>query len=132
MSRNRTPVSAARIISIFSPMFEWRHSDSPSPNLPGNTLFAEGRHGREGRNATLGTEYRVMLSDGTTLAPAVIRDMHLLDQSRALVCVLPSPPPNQLYICTIPCVLCSLCPEAGSSAWPWILAFSLSFLFRRF
>lgn len=84
-------------------MFEWRHSDSPSPNLPGNTLFAEGRHRREGRNATLGTKYGVqgnVIRWYTTLAPAVIRDMHLLDQSRALVCVLPFPPPNQLYIHT--------------------------------
>lgn len=48
--------------------------------------------------------------------------MHLLDQSRALVCVL-SFPHQPAVQCTIPCVSCFLCPEAWSSTWPWNLAF---------
>lgn len=135
MSRNKTPVSAARIIyPCFLPCSNGGIRTPRRlicPEIP--FLPRADTEEREGMPPWVrSTEYRVMLSDGTTLAPAVIRDMHILDQSRALVCVLSFPPPNQLYICTIPCVSCSLCPEAGSSAWPWILAFSLSFLFRHF
>lgn len=131
MSRNRTPVSAARIIyPCFLPCSNGgirtlRRLICPEiPFLP-----RADTEEREGMPPWVrSTEYRVILSDGsTTLAPAVIRDMHLLDQSRALVCVLSFPPPNQLYICTIMCVMFSL-----SGSWEQRMAMDFSFFFFPF